>query len=126
MSGSESKIDIRCIPNKGVIISDILNIEGNYLTGQAAPESKHSSINYCKRKQMPSLVSSNVQFLINIYYSPGDAFKVGYKSVTKNTNIPITNIVFMGMGEPFLNYRNVIESCKYLQIIKHLTWELNV
>ena len=32
--------------------------------------------------------------------------------VKKNTNIPITNIVFMGMGEPFLNYRNVIESCK--------------
>ena len=26
----------------------------------------------------------------------------------------ITNIVFMGMGEPFLNYNNVIESCKIL------------
>ena len=43
----------------------------------------------------------------------------------KNTNIPITNIVFMGMGEPF-KLRDVIESVKYLQIIKHLTWELNV
>ncbi len=32
--------------------------------------------------------------------------------VKKNTTVPITNIVFMGMGEPFLNYRNVIESCK--------------
>ena len=32
--------------------------------------------------------------------------------VKKNTAVPITNIVFMGMGEPFLNYRNVIESCK--------------
>jgi len=32
--------------------------------------------------------------------------------VKKNTSVPITNIVFMGMGEPFLNYRNVIESCK--------------
>ena len=32
--------------------------------------------------------------------------------VKNNTSTPITNIVFMGMGEPFLNYRNVIESCK--------------
>ncbi|MFW6286198.1 MAG: 23S rRNA (adenine(2503)-C(2))-methyltransferase RlmN [Nanoarchaeota archaeon] len=28
----------------------------------------------------------------------------------KNQKIKITNIVFMGMGEPFLNYENVIES----------------
>jgi 23S rRNA (adenine2503-C2)-methyltransferase len=28
--------------------------------------------------------------------------------------IPITNIVFMGMGEPFLNYNNVIKSCSIL------------
>lgn len=28
--------------------------------------------------------------------------------VIKNTRLPITNIVFMGMGEPFLNYDNVI------------------
>lgn len=27
-------------------------------------------------------------------------------------NIPITNIVFMGMGEPLLNYKNVIQSIK--------------
>ncbi len=27
---------------------------------------------------------------------------------------PITNIVFMGMGEPFLNYNNVIKSCKIM------------
>jgi len=30
----------------------------------------------------------------------------------KSDKKKITNIVFMGMGEPFLNYRNVIESCK--------------
>jgi len=27
---------------------------------------------------------------------------------------PITNIVFMGMGEPFLNYNNLIKSCEIL------------
>ena len=34
--------------------------------------------------------------------------------VKKNINQPITNIVFMGMGEPFLNYKNVIKSCDIL------------
>jgi 23S rRNA (adenine2503-C2)-methyltransferase len=29
-----------------------------------------------------------------------------------NSDMPITNIVFMGMGEPFLNYANVIKACK--------------
>ena len=30
----------------------------------------------------------------------------------KNYSLPISNIVFMGMGEPLLNYKNVIESIK--------------
>jgi len=31
--------------------------------------------------------------------------------ILKDRKIPITNIVFMGMGEPFLNYDNVISAC---------------
>ena len=31
-------------------------------------------------------------------------------SIQKYVETPITNIVFMGMGEPLLNYKNVIES----------------
>ena len=31
--------------------------------------------------------------------------------VQKNVSVPISNIVFMGMGEPFLNYSNVIKAC---------------
>ncbi len=30
--------------------------------------------------------------------------------VRSNIEKPITNIVYMGMGEPFLNYNNVIKS----------------
>ena len=30
------------------------------------------------------------------------------------TQTPITNIVFMGMGEPFLNYKNVLKACEIL------------
>ena len=35
-------------------------------------------------------------------------------TIKNNIEKPITNIVFMGMGEPFLNYKNVIKSCEIL------------
>ena len=34
--------------------------------------------------------------------------------IKENITKPITNIVFMGMGEPFLNYNNLIKSCEIL------------
>lgn len=34
--------------------------------------------------------------------------------IQKNIENPINNIVFMGMGEPFLNYSNVIKACDIL------------
>ena len=34
--------------------------------------------------------------------------------ISNKRRVPITNIVFMGMGEPFLNYNNVIKSCKIM------------
>ena len=34
--------------------------------------------------------------------------------ISNERELPITNIVFMGMGEPFLNYKNVIKSCKIM------------
>ncbi len=33
---------------------------------------------------------------------------------TKNYNIPLSNIVFMGMGEPLLNYSNVMKGIEYI------------
>ncbi len=35
-------------------------------------------------------------------------------NILKNENEKITNIVFMGMGEPFLNYQNLIKSLKII------------
>ena len=37
-----------------------------------------------------------------------------YLLARQKINKPITNIVFMGMGEPFLNYKNVIKSCEIM------------
>ena len=37
--------------------------------------------------------------------------------ISNEREVPITNIVFMGMGEPFLNYNNVIKSCKIMNDI---------
>ena len=35
-------------------------------------------------------------------------------AIAQDRKAPITNIVFMGMGEPFLNYNNVIKACDIL------------
>ena len=37
-----------------------------------------------------------------------------YLLISEKINKPITNIVFMGMGEPFLNYQNVIKAAHLL------------
>lgn len=37
-----------------------------------------------------------------------------YLSLSKESKTPITNVVFMGMGEPFLNYDNVLKSADLL------------
>jgi 23S rRNA (adenine2503-C2)-methyltransferase len=36
------------------------------------------------------------------------------KQAIKNHNIPLSNIVYMGMGEPLLNYKNVLQSIEYI------------
>ncbi len=36
------------------------------------------------------------------------------KQALENYNQPLTNIVFMGMGEPLLNYKNVMEAIHYI------------
>ena len=40
----------------------------------------------------------------------------------ENYSLPITNIVFMGMGEPLLNYNNVINSTNLLLEKKELKY----
>ncbi|MEN8249847.1 MAG: 23S rRNA (adenine(2503)-C(2))-methyltransferase RlmN, partial [Bacteroidota bacterium] len=36
------------------------------------------------------------------------------KQAEENYNAPLTNIVYMGMGEPLLNYANMIQSVEYI------------
>ncbi len=36
------------------------------------------------------------------------------KQAIQNHNIPLSNIVYMGMGEPLLNYKNVLQSIEYI------------
>ncbi|MBT6745929.1 MAG: 23S rRNA (adenine(2503)-C(2))-methyltransferase RlmN [Flavobacteriales bacterium] len=36
------------------------------------------------------------------------------KQAIQNHNIPLSNIVYMGMGEPLLNYKNVLQSIDYV------------
>ena len=45
--------------------------------------------------------------------------------IKKNIKNPITNIVFMGMGEPFLNYKNVIKAADLIHDSKALNFGSN-
>ena len=45
--------------------------------------------------------------------------------IQNNVKQPITNIVFMGMGEPFLNYRNVINAAKMMNDSSGLNFGAN-
>ena len=36
------------------------------------------------------------------------------KQAEENYNIPLSNIVYMGMGEPLLNYANVLKSVEHI------------
>lgn len=40
----------------------------------------------------------------------------------QNYNMPLTNIVYMGMGEPLLNYANVLESIRLITSPEGLGW----
>ena len=51
----------------------------------------------------------------NLYsYEIFDQIMILNSQSLKNYSLPISNIVFMGMGEPLLNYKNVIESIKLI------------
>ncbi|GIX40780.1 MAG: putative dual-specificity RNA methyltransferase RlmN [Leptospiraceae bacterium] len=51
---------------------------------------------------------STWQILQQVYYM------IRFRNQTENTKERLTNIVFMGMGEPFYNYDNVIKAAKIL------------
>ncbi len=55
--------------------------------------------------------TAKMGFIENL--NPGEILDQ-YLLISKNLKTPITNIVFMGMGEPFLNYANVIKAANLL------------
>jgi len=55
--------------------------------------------------------TSNLSKMRNLHsYEIFDQVMILNKQSVKNYSLPISNIVFMGMGEPLLNYKNVIDS----------------
>ncbi len=44
------------------------------------------------------------------------------KQAEENYQAPLTNIVYMGMGEPLLNYQNVIDSIRHITSPEGLNW----
>ena len=85
-------LDVACGGKSGIIVSETINIQGTFRSGDVAGKSKFASKRYCKRSKMPLFVSNDVQFEVIINYAPGDKFKIGYRSVTRSvgTKIPRT------------------------------------
>jgi len=49
-----------------------------------------------------------------------DQVTILMKQATENHNVPLSNIVYMGMGEPLLNYKNVLKSIEMITSVDGL------
>ena len=85
-------LDITCGGKSGIIVSETMNIQGTFRSGDVAGKSKFASRRYCRKSKMPGFVSSDVQFEVVVNYAAGDRFRIGYRSVANSagTKIPRT------------------------------------
>jgi len=106
--------------NDGTIKSSFRLFDGNLVEGVLIPALRHDDID-----RMTACVSSQVgcsltcKFCATGYMDRKrnlDAAEIYDQVVAidrqakENYNVPLSNIVYMGMGEPLLNYKNVLES----------------
>ncbi|WP_338872845.1 23S rRNA (adenine(2503)-C(2))-methyltransferase RlmN [Spirosoma sp. SC4-14] len=104
----------------GTIKSSFRLFDGNLVEGVLIPALRHDDID-----RMTACVSSQVgcsltcKFCATGYMDRKrnlDAAEIYDQVVAidrqakENYNVPLSNIVYMGMGEPLLNYKNVLES----------------
>lgn len=68
----------------------------------------------CKRNLESHEIAEQVIYFARMLKSPHPPFNNGGKFNSKLSPGRITNVVFMGMGEPFLNYENAMKAIKIL------------
>ncbi len=112
-------IDLQEESNDGTIKSRFILHDKNLVEGVLIPQNK----------RMTACISSQVGCSLSCKFcatgkigrirnlSAGEIYdqviSISNQAINKY-DIPLSNIVFMGMGEPLLNYKNVIQSINYL------------
>ena len=103
---SESKLTNKFLfkTQKGSLVESVLMIEGKRVTLCLSTQVGCAlDCKFCATAKMGFIANLNPGEIV-------DQFLLVSKSLEK----PITNVVFMGMGEPFLNYNNVIKAADLL------------
>ena len=109
----------------GAIKSSFRLFDGNLVEGVLIPALRHEDTDRTAAPRMTACVSSQVgcsltcKFCATGYMDRKrnlDAAEIYDQVVAidrqakENYDVPLSNIVYMGMGEPLLNYKNVLES----------------
>jgi len=111
--GQQQKSDDRTIKNTFILA------DGNLIEGVLIPTSERMtacvssqvgcslSCKFCATGYMERMRNLNADEIV-------DQVVLIDKQARDNYNIPLSNIVFMGMGEPLLNYANVMKAIHYI------------
>ena len=93
--------------------------DGNLVEGVLIPTKKRMTA--CISSQVGCNLDCNfcatgkIGFKRNLYFDEiYDQLAIISKQAIENYNIPVSNIVYMGMGEPLLNYKNVLKSIEMI------------
>lgn len=113
--------------NDGTIKSRFILQDGHFIEAVLIPVADKNRFTVCVSSQVGCSLSCSFcatgQMKVMRNLTPGEI----YDQVTKvnaqceeHFEHPITNVVYMGMGEPLLNYKNVAKSIEYLTSQKGL------
>ena len=114
--------------NDGTIKSRFMLHDGRYIEAVLIPRPKHNKYTVCVSSQVGCSLACKfcatgmMENMRNLDYAEIYDQVVKVKQQCEDTyHHNITNIVFMGMGEPLLNYKNVLKSIDFITSENGLT-----
>jgi len=124
---NEIKLDHTQQSNDGTIKSRYILQDGQFIEAVLIPVVDKNRFTVCVSSQVGCSLSCNFcatgQMKIMRNLTPGEIYDqvtMVNEQCLEQFGYPITNVVYMGMGEPLLNYKNVTKSIEYLTSQKAL------
>ncbi len=112
----------------GTIKSRFVLHDGHFIEAVLIPSEDNGRFTVCVSSQVGCSLSCDFcatgQMKMHRGLDPGeiiDQFRLVNEQCKEHFDTTLTNVVFMGMGEPLLNYANVMESIRYLTDQKGLS-----